>query len=356
MQILPVDSPIVSKPSERTGAAVAVAGINASGGVAGGRPLQLDFCDDKLTPTLAAQCVQQLIANGDVASVSGDGGTGNTIQPLLQANDIASFAGNPVSSADVTSPVAFPLVGGTYNALGFGPLMKMKFPNAKSVVLLMSDAAGRDLRASLLAQGARNVGLSVGDTVVIPANTADLSSIAGQISRLKPDIILASLVPPDLIKYWSASRSLGVTIPFATTASGVTPEILAQAGTATSYSNFVDVVPPYQSNAAGAAQFRTQMAKYAKGQALSRDAWIGWIQVTTFASIIKSMRGTINNRTVLGTIRGVKCFTVLFYKCLNFTKPGPIPGAPVIRVNNTFLLEPNGTQLVGTKYAYNALS
>lgn len=59
LQTAPVDSPILSFPTYRTGASVAAAAINAAGGI-NGRPIQIEFCDDKNIPTVAAQCVSTL--------------------------------------------------------------------------------------------------------------------------------------------------------------------------------------------------------------------------------------------------------------------------------------------------------
>lgn len=354
LQTAPIDSPSISFPDFRTGAGVAVASINAAGGV-NGHPLVPMYCDDKVIPTVAAQCAESAVTGGAVANVGSFSTMGNAIQPILQNAAIATFGSTVVVPIELTSPTEFPLYAGPYQFGGLGPLMKLKYPAAKTAVVMVDDLPGNSTRISQLQGGVTKAGMTVLATIAVPVGTADLSSIAGQISRANPDIVISGVGANTLVKYWSATQSIGFTKPFAGIATGVSPAVLAQAGPAAAWSNFVDTYPSMYSTVPGAAEFRADMAKYAPGQKMSRDQWVAWVAVKSFAAIAKSIKGPITSKTVLGTLQNVKCFTVLYFKCLNLSKPGPIADAPVIRVTNLFLTVPKNGALVGTKFSTSAV-
>lgn len=351
MQTVPVDSAITSFPGMPTGAAVAAAAINGAGGI-NGRPLQLVYCDDKGNAQLAIQCTQQGISAGAVARVSSLVIAPAQANPLLMAASVASFGGQPVAGSDFTDPNQFPLSTGSYMYTGFAPLMKKKYPAAKTAVIMNIDVAGRQVRVEQITQGAAKVGITILKDFAVPPAIADMSSIAGQIAALKPDVILAGITSAQMVKWFSASQSLGLQIPILEAASQMTPDVIAQAGSAASYTSAIDYYPDYTGSTPGAATFRAQMAKYATGQPVNRNAWVGWVGVTAFANIIKSMKNPITPAKVWGTISNVKCFNTLYFTCLNFTKPGPIPGSPAIRVTNLFLLDIKNGALASTPYTY----
>lgn len=349
----PVDSPLSSYPTWFTGASVAAAAINANGGI-NGRPLKVITCDMKNTPAIGAQCVQNAIAQGAVARASSISILGAVEQPLLRQANMADFASIPVLDVDVNGFNNFPLAPGAQAFYGYADLMKQRYPTAKTAVILGTDSSAWPQIRDRLAQGASKEGLQVLDKITIPARTADVSPILGQIKALNPDVILTQIVAADEIKMWSAAKALGWLKPYISSSSGHTPEILAQTPPdLAKYVNYVDYVPSFGGTAPGAADFRAQMAKYAKGQALSRDAWVSWIGIQAFAAVVKSIKGPITRESVVGTLQNVKCFSVLFYRCLNFTKAGPIPNNPAIRVGTVFIVVPKNGSFQPTKYVAN---
>lgn len=350
LQIAAVDSTVFSAPGFPVGAKVAVAAINAAGGI-NGRPLQGIYCDDKVNPSLAAQCVQQGIDGGMVAKVASVSGTGNVVEPLLQQAQIADFGSLPASTQEFSNPISFPLNTGSYWNSGVGPLARAKYPKAKTYAGVFIVAPGQATRIALLDASMARAGFTKIDQISIPPNSSDLSSIAGQLQRANPDIVVTLQSSVTMNTFLSATKAVGFDKPVFTGTAGITPATLELAGPALPLYNWVDPIPTYNGAVPGAAEFRKQMATYAPGQPLNRDSWAAWISVQAFASIIKSIKGEINSKTVLGTIQNVKCFTVLYFKCLNFTKPGPIADAPAIRVGTVFLLQGKGTSFYPTKYA-----
>ncbi|WP_432835273.1 ABC transporter substrate-binding protein [Dactylosporangium sp. CA-092794] len=345
-----VDSPILSVPGTQIGGEVAVAAINAAGGI-NGRPLKVEFCDDKSNPSLASQCVQKAMSNGAVARVGGYGVNGNTILPILDNASMADFGGYPATPVENSNRVSFPLAAGANIYAGFGGLAKAMHSDAQKYLVVNSVLNGVEKRIEIVDKSMQAAGLERLSGVTVPSNTADLSSIVGQIKRADPDIVIGLLSPSDLTKYWSAANALGLTKPLMTQTSGLTPDVLKTAGSGLAWTSFATGYPSYNGSAPGAADFRSQMAKYAPGKELTLDAWGPWVAMNALASILRSMSGPINSETVLAAVKGTNCLNAAYLKCLDLSKPGPLSDSPALRVGTVYLLTAKDGQFYPTDFS-----
>ena len=289
LQMATVDSTTASFPGYPLGARVAVAAINAAGGI-NGRPLQLNYCDDKNVASNAAQCVQQGIAAGAVARVGSIGTLGNVTEPLLQQAGVADFGAIAAATSEFTRPVSFPLSASSYYFNAWGKLLRQRYPQGKTYSILQSQQAGVGPRIALLNQGMQAAGWRKIDELYIPPNTPDLSSLVGQLQRGNPDFVVGTESQSDVPKYWSAARGLNFFTPWVIGPNGLTPEILASMGSGQKVASVGDQYPSFLGATPGASDFRKQMTAYAPGQPLTRDSWVAWVAVNALASIIKSIK------------------------------------------------------------------
>jgi len=186
----------------RLGAELAIAEINATGGIRsiGGAPIQMVFGDARSTPEGGTAEVERMNSEGVVAVV---GGFASPI--CLAASQAASRYDLPyvidvgVSDALVTR--------GLRNTFRFGPGFGAVTRAALDNLVTLNDAAGKPAKtvvvvhedglfgsgmARLMNTELPNRGFEVLETISHPSPARDMSNIALRIRALNPDLIIPS--------------------------------------------------------------------------------------------------------------------------------------------------------------------
>src|SRR5579862_824441 len=152
---------------------------NAHGG-AGGHKIQVDTCYDQGSPTLAAGCARQAVANRDVAVVAPLILTADNVLPILAQAHIPFFGAFPLSPMDFSSPDSFPVTAGAVGEeAGVGYILARNGCKKMGILYTaepVTEATVPDAAAAAEANGAQVVA-----KVSLPMTSVDASSQIAQI-------------------------------------------------------------------------------------------------------------------------------------------------------------------------------
>jgi branched-chain amino acid transport system substrate-binding protein len=335
-QFLPIDTPTLSYPQVNDGAQAAVQSINASGGIQG-RPLELVLCDDKMDPAIAAACAQEAVDSDAVGAVGSVGVQGPQIFPILEEANFPSLLATSTNPSDTNSPMAFPLnLGSRVFAAQPALYFNLLDPDPESAVVVISELPGYEARVAFFEDYSERQGVELLDTVLIPANTADLSPIVSAVGAADPDVIYGSMGATDLVKFWPAMASQGLDIPMMTTSTGVSADVIAAGGDAADNTYLIDTYPPVSSDENGVPQFRRDFADHMPDKDLSADALRGWGGVRAFEAYAETIEGEITRESFLDALSTVRGLDVLWWNDLDFTEPGPFADSPRVIVTTVY--------------------
>ncbi|MGW0580592.1 ABC transporter substrate-binding protein, partial [Streptomyces sp. NPDC002920] len=108
----PEDTQGSAQPGVRLTAQAYEKWVNANGGIKGA-PLKVLTCNEKNDPDEAEKCAQQAVADKVVAVVGSYSLAGDRYMPILEKAGIPYLGGTGVSAAEFSSPLSFPVNGGT---------------------------------------------------------------------------------------------------------------------------------------------------------------------------------------------------------------------------------------------------
>jgi branched-chain amino acid transport system substrate-binding protein len=186
----------------RLGAELAIADINAAGGIKslGGAKLQMVFGDSRSNPEAAAQEVEKL--NGEGVSVIVGGFASGLCTTATQA---AARYDLPYM---IDSAVADGLTErGLKNTFRFGPSFSMATKIALANLVLLNDQAGKPAKTvvivhedGLFGSGLANVlkaelpklGFEILETIAHPTPARDMNNVVLRIKSLQPDLVMPS--------------------------------------------------------------------------------------------------------------------------------------------------------------------
>ncbi|WP_242424808.1 ABC transporter substrate-binding protein, partial [Frankia sp. EI5c] len=180
---------VSSNPEYATGARAAVRAINAGGGI-GGRPLELKLCDNHQNGTDSANCFRDILADKSIVAIAG--GSDNyhdASKAQIEAAQMPIIGQYPVSSFDLTNPLAFNVNGAV--VVGFhGLAQDVASSGAKRVGLVTLDIPTADVIRKTVGDVFREAGVEVVNNVQLAPSTADLSAPAQQATQNKPDAVV----------------------------------------------------------------------------------------------------------------------------------------------------------------------
>jgi branched-chain amino acid transport system substrate-binding protein len=321
------------------GVKVAVAAINAAGGV-DGHPLAYTTCDDNNDPNQATICARQGISNSSVLAFVDSGSSFGTVyDPLLQQAGMANFAELPSTAADDTSKISFPLYGGTFNTIVSAvAAAEPQFFGAKTIgVPYMGIPAGAQL-PPFISQVAKPVGATVVGSESIPPTATDYTSYAADEIDARPSVVVDGQTSAMYTQFIKAVRQQGdSSMKFLVSTS------VFDAGQVKSL--FGDdpniyLVNEYNHAAPGYQHFLSDVNKYDASYPNRNDGVLsGWIGVYGFAQVLQ---GIISGGTASPTRADVVSYlnkqTDFDVQGLtggiNFTKPNPTLGGSIPRIFN----------------------
>ncbi|WP_405021185.1 ABC transporter substrate-binding protein [Kitasatospora sp. NBC_00070] len=169
-----VDRPGVTALAEEIGREV-----NAKGGRAG-RKLKVLTCNEHNTAAGATACAQQAVAAHVIAVIGSYSQFGDTFMPVLGAAGIPYLGGYGVSGSDFSSPLSYPVAGGT-PALIAGSGRQLAAAGCKTVALVRPDTGNGDTLTRYLAAAVTPAGIKLVD-VTVPEG-AGAGAMAGPVQK-----------------------------------------------------------------------------------------------------------------------------------------------------------------------------
>ena len=207
MTIATLESPNFSVPQVQTAVEARVNAINEAGGV-NGRPLEVEFCNDRFDPNEAAACARRAGEIGAVAVLAGTTPQAQAIFPVLAEAGIPWVGGSGTAGAiELQDPISYPIIGGSPAMLiGVGrALVEQGGPN---VAVITTDNAASQAGSDAVSQGIEVAG---GTAQVFPAplDTVDFSGIVATALATQPDAVAITTPPEPAPKVVQSLRQAG---------------------------------------------------------------------------------------------------------------------------------------------------
>lgn len=252
-------------PQIVAGAKIAAAAINKAGGV-NGHKLNIIGCDDQGNPNVAAQCGQSAVSNNVVALVGSSSQQEATIMPITFAAGIPNIGCACSSPVSLTSPLSFPLGGGSLTGT-YGPaaiLSKAGCTDNKVAVDYIDIAQISGLLNGEVYPAFAATGMKVVNKVPIPPTATDYSSYAAASTANGVQCVLsingdaADLLTIKAIK--AEDPSAIISIPgFSTSQKDITSLGSAASGLILGWGQ---AIPGFVPGNAGVAQFNKEADAY----------------------------------------------------------------------------------------------
>jgi branched-chain amino acid transport system substrate-binding protein len=297
--------------------------VNAHGGIAG-HPLEVTTCDGQGTPTAAATCAHEAVADHDVAVVGSFTFTGNAIVPILAAGKTAYWGlCCALAPAEFTSPDAFQLGSDLYSV---GAVVKANQDGCKKTSLVLIQ--GAESLEPLLNNAMKSFGKSFTKVIILPATSTDYSPQVAEATSGTDCIVTIFGETP--FKAWmpAFAQSGGTQKMYG--AQGNLDALVAKGFESQTNGDviagaFLDISLPQW------ADYRAAITQYHAPTNLTYNSLAGlgtWAGYLAFKQVVGSMKGPINNQTVLAAASKAKINLPGIVPPINYAKPwvGGPPG------------------------------
>jgi ABC-type branched-subunit amino acid transport system substrate-binding protein len=185
----PEDTQGSAQPGVRLTAQAYEKWINDNGGIKGG-PLKVLTCNEKNEPDEAEKCAQQAVAEKVVAVVGSYSLAGDRYMPILEKAGIPYIGGTGVSAAEFSSPMSFPVNGGTpvvFAAHG----KQLVDEGCKKISGVRYDVAAAAIVSKFLTLGVTAAGGAAPKDLKVPVTATDL---APQVAAATKDADCVSVI------------------------------------------------------------------------------------------------------------------------------------------------------------------
>jgi branched-chain amino acid transport system substrate-binding protein len=270
--------------------------INKSGGI-NGRPLTISICDGKTPtdPTPSIACTKAAVANNAVVAEVGDYTSfGDQITPILNDGGVTNIGPVPLSSAQLSLPNSYPLMGSEGGGLG----VLMADHGAKTIGEAYVDipaGAGSIAFANIFLGKGRN-GQKVDATVPISLTATDVTP---QVATLKDmDGVALSLAPTQVAQYITAWKQAGYKQILGAPALAMLPTELKTLGSTANGVYIVSGLPIITSNNPGVKMFKAEMKAYDSKASLDTTSLNAWMSVWAFAKVARTIQGDVTRKSV----------------------------------------------------------
>ena len=324
VSMLELGSEVYSNPQTGVAARAAVKAINAAGGI-NGRHLKLTICDSKNDPNRAQKCARDAVAGKAVAAVASANPWGDTFLPILEEADLPYLANLPVSAAEYSNPISFPIVGGGASMVP-GMAAQLVDAGSKKIHLAYIDSTAGKTAEILAGFALTPRGESLAGSTPVPPNVVDPTPQVAAATSDADGVILAQS-PQQVPKWLRASELAGVEAKQSVVAWSLLPADIEELGKAAEGAYVVSLFPPVTSKKPGIKRFIKEMNaidKSASKDDLSLGVWVG---MHAFAQVAEGL-DEVTRETVLEAWNGLTSLDVygLLPPGLNLTEEYPMPG------------------------------
>lgn len=294
----PYTSDVIALPEARAAVEAAAKSINAAGGI-DGRPLKIEACDDHLDPNQAAACGRKFAGEKEMVATAGSVSIqGDHYEPAIEQAGLADVGGYPVAAATLTSPVSFPLQGGTYIQYA-GAATVIADRGYKRPVVIYHDIPTIKvvLQAIDTTLGAHD--LKVAGKVAISPTATDMTAAIAKARTYDPDVVLLAFPEPQISQAIQTEFQTGNRLPLITGAGDLSGAALKKLGPAAEGVTSLSALPPQSADGVPAIKaFHADMDRFApdaERSAISLNAWAG---VQMLAEVLRGL-DTIDRASVL---------------------------------------------------------
>ena len=167
--------------------------INANGGI-NGRPLEVEVCDEKFDPAVAATCARQAVDDGVVAVVGSFTYFAEAIVPVIAASDITWFgACCAISPSELSDSHSFNL--GNQPMYGVGEVTRAVADGCKDINAVIAEGADAIFRLPM-ENAMKAYGRKFGDVIITPTISQDYSAeVARATSKADCIVVVMSETP-----------------------------------------------------------------------------------------------------------------------------------------------------------------
>lgn len=282
------------------GAQLAADAINKAGGIQG-HPIKLIPEDIASLPSQGVSVTQQLLSGGNVSALI----MGYSSATAAGVASLLASKGIPAITASVL-PQAATWEFSTIPPTAFSSSLTAKYANSlgiKSMGIMYGQTPYGEAVSKSLAAAAASAGITVTDSVAVPASATDLTA---QLGRVKNSGIIAdALTGPAHIAEANAASVLGLNVPMVMNIDARSTILSATKA----YSRARFIAAPLQTypsvdNLQVKAQDATVISKYGNGPGLSY-AGVGWDEMNIMANALKSVGATANGRKLRSALEHV---------------------------------------------------
>src|ERR1700761_1560459 len=307
--------------------------INSHGGIAG-RPLEGKFCDAHGTPTAAAACAREAVADKAVAVVGNFTFTGDAVVPILEKSHTALF-GNccAISPLELTSPISFPM--GNQPLYGVGLVHKAVQDGCKKIKGVIIE--GAEAFEPLMETAAEVEGVKIEKFIQLPGTAQDYSAQVAEATSGGTDCLVMIVSETPYIAWMPAFAQSG------SEATMYGPQGNFNENAVKGFESVVegDQVGGMYPDISTAAwsEYREALEKYEADSAQDYNSLGGmgtWAAYEGFKQVVETMKGEINNETFLKAAETAKINLPGMVPPENFAKNWGKTGGPegFERINN----------------------
>lgn len=292
------------------GAQAAADAINAAGGVkdpAGGaaHPVEIVVCDDGFDPNTAAACGRKMVSEKVLAMVGNVSPHGDVYGPIVFGAGIPAVGISANSAAESIGEMSFPISGGSVVSLLSNVAFLAKQGVKKLTVEHIQNAAA-DFLVNAMKKKAADLGVTVVNDVLVPADATDMTSYAARFTSNGADG--AVLVEPSdrISKFITALSQAGVSLEKFKMSGQLNPADLKKLGPAANgfYGSDTSFPVDYTANP-GIKQFAAEYAKQKNAPEPSTFALQAWVDVHMITEKLVPKMSTIDSASLVSTMKTV---------------------------------------------------
>jgi ABC-type branched-subunit amino acid transport system substrate-binding protein len=309
LQTSPDNNTTLSIPTIHQAADAAVQSINAAGGVAG-RPLKIEWCNNRNDPNQAVSCARKAVQSGAIATV-GDFVTADSgYMDVLQKAGLPAVGNWPLTPPDYKNPASFPLHGGTTGINWALPTYLKTLGSVKSMAILSYPIASSREAATASKEAAEANGITVPHAEELAYGGPDPSAAVAKAMGGSPDSLSATLSAGDFAKVLQALNVAGESPKVMAATVSLPADTLKSVGPLAE-GVYLDSLFPSDPDAPELAEFKADMDKYAP-KGLIRDDYAinAWIAVNLLKQVAEGIQGDVTAKSVSDALNGAKDLAV----------------------------------------------
>jgi hypothetical protein len=219
-----------------------------------GRPIEVEYCDDRADVNGSLACGREAAEDGSLAVLSFIG----SFDDGVTASGLPGIYLWGTSAYELTNENAYSSISGV--TIGMSGVSAVKARGASEMLLVLPDSPALQFVATQVEELAQLLDVQV-ETIYFPVDTTDYAPIAAQISERDPESIgMLPISPVIMINALAAEGITPETHIMSMASIVLTPEVVAELGSALDGMLVISqTVPPTDAENEGIAEFRADM-------------------------------------------------------------------------------------------------